>query len=70
MNTFTFTPRLRGGQRLDLQLSLEDIRKIGQGRGWKATVTDVPTGVTYDVKAAACSLHCYCDALVTRIHEP
>lgn len=73
--TNLFTPR-HGQTRLRLNLSDDDMAKIGRGGPWSATVTDTNTGRVYDVKGAACDLpRCFCDAVVTRayglpVHDP
>jgi len=62
-----FTPRTPDGTRLTLHLSEADHQKIGRGKGWKATVTDIETGKTYNVHAASCGLSCYCDAIAVEV---
>jgi len=60
-----FTPRTKGGERLTMYLSNEDIAKIGRGRRWSATITNLEDNLNYKVKGAACNLpHCFCDAVV------
>ncbi len=62
-----FTPRIsaRSHDRLEMKLSDTDWRKIRRGR-WKAEVTDLNTGKIYEVRGAACSGDCYCDAVVVK----
>ena len=61
-----FTPRTRTGERLKMRISPEDKAKIVRGK-WKATITDLNTGITYRVKGASCNLpRCMCDAVVTK----
>ena len=62
-----FTPFHSPGsqERLHLRLSDADMRKIRRGRPWKATVTDLETGVVYRVRGATCGLpRCFCAAEV------
>lgn len=66
--THLFTPiHQPSGQRLSLQLSDEDARKIGRGAPWSADVTDQDTGKRYHALGAPCSAgpRCFCDAVVT-----
>lgn len=66
MATHLYTPRVSttSQDRIRMQLSDEDIRKTGHGKYWEATVTDTNTGKRYIVRAAACGLRCYCDAVI------
>ena len=53
-------------ERIKLLISDEDLLKIKRGKRWKATVTDLVTGVDYDLAGCACSIPgCYCDAYMT-----
>jgi len=64
-----FTPRC-GANRLRMRLADDDWKKIGRGRGWHATITDLDTGVRWHVRAASCSIpECYCDAVAKRAKE-
>ena len=61
-----FTPRTRTGERLKMRISPEDKAKIVR-RKWKATITDLNTGVVYLARSASCGLpRCMCDAVVTK----
>jgi hypothetical protein len=63
-----FTPRksYETDDRHEMRLSDEDQAKIRRGR-WKAEVTDLNTGIRYEVKGASCGLpRCFCDAVVTK----
>ena len=52
-------------ERIKLLISNEDALKMTRGQPWKATVTDLITGIEYPLQGCACSLpHCYCDAVV------
>jgi hypothetical protein len=65
-----FTPRIsrNSDERLEMKLSPEYMAKIKTGTRWKATVTDVNTGIRYAVEAAACNLpRCYCDGVIVSI---
>lgn len=53
------TPRTKDGQRLDLTVATWP--RLQRNR-W-TRVTDLKTGLDYEVKKAACGLDCYCDAL-------
>lgn len=62
-----FTPRGHNGERLSWRISGEDMKNVGRGRKWKATVTNLLDGKTYEVKGASCgSSSCFCDAVVVR----
>jgi hypothetical protein len=66
---FIFTPRLsyRTEERADMELSVEDYRKVDRGRRWKAEITDLKTSKRYEVKGASCGLpRCFCDAIIVR----
>jgi hypothetical protein len=61
------TPKIsdNSDERIKLLISNEDALKIKRGKPWKATVTDLITGIEYPLKGCACSMpHCYCDAVV------
>lgn len=62
------TPRLsrHGGERLRLNVSPEDWAKTLPSKRWKAHVTDLDTGTSYDIKAAPCGFGCHCDAIVVK----
>jgi hypothetical protein len=61
---YLLTPRLRGGERLNLRVSETDYRKIKRGKHWRAVVTDLPTGKQYLVCSASCGIpSCRCDAI-------
>ena len=68
---YAFTPRHgKSNRRLLLTLSAEDIRKIGRGYFWRATVTD-QKGRVWLAKGAECPCpNCFCDAVATRVKEP
>ena len=52
-------------ERIKLLISDADALKIKRGMKWKATVTDLITGIEYPLKGCACSMpDCYCDAVV------
>lgn len=53
------TPRLASGKRIGIVLAPDSSRR--------GTVTDLYSGRKYRVKAAACGLRCYCDALATEV---
>ena len=57
-----FTP-LVDGARQSMELSDEDQHKITRGKGRKGFVTDLKTGIQYEVFGAPCGLGCYCDAI-------
>lgn len=64
-----FTPResYETFDRIQMDLSPEDIAKVKRGR-WSANVKDRNTGISYYVKGAACSLpRCLCDAVIVRV---
>ena len=64
------TPRMiRTGERLHLNVSKEDLAKVGRGRNWpRAIVTDLDTGQSYKVRPASCgSPNCFCDAIAEPI---
>ena len=62
-----FTPRTRTGERLKMRISPEDKAKIVRGK-WKATITDLNTGVAYRARGASCGLpRCMCDAIVIKL---
>jgi hypothetical protein len=73
MDNFDFAPRMGcgdGEQRLQIELSAEDQKKIGRGARWQAKVTDLKSGKRYFVRAASCgSAGCYCDAVATELPE-
>lgn len=64
---YAFTPRNGAtGRRLMLTLSPEDIRKIGRGKAWRATVTD-QKGRVWLAEGAECACpNCFCDAVVNK----
>jgi hypothetical protein len=64
-----FTPRLRSGTRLRMQLNDEDKAKLGKFRRiQQARVTDQITGLRYAVRSASCGARgCFCDALAKLI---
>ncbi len=65
-----FTPRIsrQSDERMEMRLSAEDMAKIETGTKWKATVTDLNTGIRYVVEAAACNLpRYYCDAVIVSV---
>ena len=52
-------------ERIKLLISDADALKMTRGKPWKATVTDLITGIEYPLKGCACSMpDCYCDAVV------
>jgi hypothetical protein len=52
-------------ERIKLLISNADALKMTRGKPWKATVTDLITGIEYPLKGCACSMpDCYCDAVV------
>ena len=61
-----FTPLGRDGARMSMTLSNEDIKKCDhRGEPWSAKVTDLNSGIEYEVKGAPCNLPgCFCDAVV------
>lgn len=65
-NIVTPKKSLSSESRLKILVSDEDLLKIKRGKRWKATVTDLVTGVDYDLAGCACSIPgCYCDAYMT-----
>ena len=68
MTPHLFTPRdAETGRRLKLQVSLEESRKIGRGRVWRALITDL-SGRVWQTRGAACSApHCICDAVASKV---
>jgi len=61
------TPKISANsdERIKLLISDADALKIKRGMKWKATVTDLITGIEYPLKGCACSMpDCYCDAVV------
>jgi len=57
-----FTPFING-VRWSMEISDEDREKITRGLGRKGFVTDMKTGIQYEVFGAPCELPgCYCDA--------
>lgn len=62
-----FTPRMaiNSHERHYMILSDEDMKKIGRGGPWTATITNTHNGRRYKVRGAACNApRCYCDAIV------
>ena len=52
-------------ERIKLLISDADALKIKRGKPWKATVTDLVTGIDYPLQGCACSMAtCFCDAVV------
>jgi hypothetical protein len=52
-------------ERIKLLISNADALKMTRGKPWKATVTDLVTGIEYPLQGCACSMpHCFCDAVV------
>ena len=65
-NIVTPKKSLSSESRYKILVSDEDLLKIKRGKRWKATVTDLVTGVDYDLAGCACSIpDCYCDAYMT-----
>jgi hypothetical protein len=65
-NIVTPKKSLSSESRYKILVSDEDLLKIKRGKRWKATVTDLVTGVDYDLAGCACSIPgCYCDAYMT-----
>ena len=65
-NIVTPKKSLSSESRLKILVSDEDLLKIKRGKHWKATVTDLVTGIGYDLAGCACSIpNCYCDAYMT-----
>jgi hypothetical protein len=63
-----FTPRIAPHLRLRLFVTEADFAKIKRGKGWKAMVTDQPSGLAFAVKAASCDIPtCYCAANVVAV---
>ena len=61
------TPKIsdNSDERIVLLISDADSLKMKRGMKWKATVTDLVTGIEYPLQGCACILpHCYCDAVV------
>ena len=53
-------------ERIKLLISNADALKMTRGKPWKATVTDLITGIEYPLQGCACSIPgCYCDAYMT-----
>lgn len=65
-----FTPDVDTAHRVRLYITPEDSAKIPRGKGWSATVTDVPTGLEFDVESAPCGAGCHCAARITAIRFP
>lgn len=65
---FVCTPRASENtvERLFLEVSAEDHAQIGRGGVWRAVVTDLNTGIRYELADADCdaSSHCHCAAVV------
>jgi len=62
------TPREKSGNRLRLEVSESDCKKLNRGRGWEAEMTEIPTGRRYALYAASCGHHdCYCDAIAVEV---
>jgi hypothetical protein len=52
-------------ERIKLLISNADALKMTRGKPWKATVTDLVTGIEYPLQGCACSMAtCFCDAVV------
>ena len=69
MVTHIFTPVDQlTGKRLCLHITSEDLRKVGRGGKWSATITNTEDGRVYDVQGAPCSFkRCYCDAVAREV---
>ena len=67
-DTHLFTPfvNARSGLRAHMQLSDEDMQKIGRGAPWEAEVLDKLSGRTYKVRGVPCGLDCFCAAAIVR----
>lgn len=62
-----FTPLQPDGSRAAMILSESDWKLIRRGRHWFAVVTDLATGLHYEVEGTECSLpRCFCGARVLR----
>jgi len=63
-----FTPRLLDGKRVGIVLDEASYRRVRErGHGTRGTVTDLSTGIQYEIAGASCTLTgCACDALATR----
>lgn len=62
------TPRDKSGNRMRLEVSESDYKKLNRGRGWEAEMTEVPTGRRYNLYAASCGhQNCFCDAIAVEI---
>jgi len=58
-------PQMEDGSRWILTVSAAHHAQIGPRRTvWRATVTDLPSGRTFHLRAAACGLRCYCGAKI------
>jgi hypothetical protein len=54
--------------RLRLIISDEDLLKTKVGGEWRAVVTDLVTGLDYDLSGCACSIPtCFCDSYQTDV---
>jgi hypothetical protein len=62
------TPRDKSGNRLRIEVSESDYKKLNRGRGWEAEMTEIPTGRRYGLYAASCGHQdCFCDAIAVEI---
>jgi hypothetical protein len=63
-----FITPLYNGERVALRVTEEHARLLTRGRGFKGTVTDLDTGIRYDLFGAPCSIErCFCDAALVDI---
>jgi hypothetical protein len=51
-------------ERARFYISAADHAKLQRGYAWRATVTDLDTGVLYTLQGAPCTLECFCDAVI------
>jgi len=64
------TPKISGELRVFLLVSKADHAKTRRGKGWKAVVTDLDSGVKFAIRAATCGIPtCYCAARVVAVLE-
>lgn len=66
-----FTPRhAQTDVRLRMVVSRDDIRKIGRGDPWRATVTDLASGKRFRTWGASCGQpRCFCDAIAIELED-